>query len=167
MVSRTPRVNWSKYIPNDVFSLIKTTFFNGVRLQGFALEHTIIFANDECVMGTWRQAWPCRGYSVRPVNLHERAGTPLHGYSQRHTVHKASCVKFRMERMDPNETRCKEKIAQANIWIETPSEPLNFVKQWAQESILNLTINEISSTKLRRSNRNAQGSQRSWAQGAA
>ena len=49
------------------------------------------------------------------VNLHERAGTPLHGYSQRQTVHKASCVKFRMERMDPNETPCKEKIAQANI----------------------------------------------------
>ena len=27
MVSRTPRVKWSKYIPNDVFSIIKTTFF--------------------------------------------------------------------------------------------------------------------------------------------
>ena len=27
-------------------------FLHGVWLQGFALEHTIIFANDECVMGT-------------------------------------------------------------------------------------------------------------------
>ena len=32
--------------------------------------------------------------------------------------------------------------------------------------LLNLTITEISSTKPRRANRNAQGSQRSWAQGS-
>ena len=59
----------------------------------------------------------------------------------------------------------KSKVAQVNIWIEIAGEPLNIVKLWAQESILNLTITEISFTKTRRANRNVQGSQRSWAQG--
>ena len=40
------------YPKRRLFNNKNDLFFNGVRLQGFALEHTIIFANDECVMGT-------------------------------------------------------------------------------------------------------------------
>ena len=40
------------YPKRRLFNNKNDLFLNGVWLQGFALEHTIIFANDECVMGT-------------------------------------------------------------------------------------------------------------------
>ena len=92
------------------FRRLKRRLLEGARLQDFALQHIITLGGGECVLGPWRQAWPCRGYSVRPVNLHGRAGTPVHGYSQRQTVHKAFCVKFRVKRMNPDESRWKAKL---------------------------------------------------------
>ena len=97
-------------------------------------------------------AWTCRDSCARLLSKVDRAQGLL--------------CQIPSETHEPRWEPMKHKVAQVNIWIEIAGEPLNIVKLWAQESILNLTITEISFTKTRRANRNAQGSQRSWAQGS-
>ena len=123
MVSRTPRVNWSKYIPNDVFSIIKTTFFLWGSASRFCVGAHHHFCKRRMCYGYMKAgltvqrvlctssqlAWTCRDASARSLPNADRTQGSLHVQGARLALQRVLCTSSQLA------WTCKESFARSSF----------------------------------------------------